>query len=417
VFKLKNPEPHAEYRFGDRTKPFPDNVKYFNIALLGPLAQDGPLMKASGEVTVLGQTMGSLDASAGRSGLHGKVTQDLSLKLGPLGKVTINKMVAEADIDKDTQRIRLKGNYYGQVVEVILSGATLTIDVPANCVNPFEIKASLAIEANTNIADVFNAQGGANVDPSKIAGCVGKELEAALNKIAGEYKSLSGYTAGEANQALKKISNDAAAAAAQAANAAKAAEEAAAKAANEAAARAADAARKDYEKTKNAARDTATKVSNDATRVFNDAGNAFKGIGKKKKHRSKPDSRFDRSVFNWDFYYDNHSDLRRPGVDLVTHWKDHGFQEGRQASQEFSAKWYLNHYPDLQKNLGDYDGVLWHWVNYGPDGCRQGSPDFSVRAYLDRYPDLQRAFGKDNCEAAFDHWMDSGKNEGRNGRP
>ena len=102
VFQLWNPNPAPEYRFGDSTKPFPETPKYFNIALLGPLATGGPFMKASGEATILGQKMGWIDASAGLSGVHGKAIQDISLKLGPLGRVTIQKMVAEANIDKDT---------------------------------------------------------------------------------------------------------------------------------------------------------------------------------------------------------------------------------------------------------------------------------------------------------------------------
>ena len=94
----------------------------------------------------------------------------------------------------------------------------------SSCVNPFEIKTSVAIEASTNIAQVFEGQGGANVDPSKIQGCIGAQLEAAYKKIAGEYKNLSGYTANAANAELKKISNAAAAAEAEAKKQAEAAE-------------------------------------------------------------------------------------------------------------------------------------------------------------------------------------------------
>ena len=88
VVQLRNPEPPTPYVFGDSTKPFPNDDKYFNFVLLGPLDDDdGPLLKAAGDVKILGQKMGWLFASAGRSGLNGDVGKALTLKLGPLGKV------------------------------------------------------------------------------------------------------------------------------------------------------------------------------------------------------------------------------------------------------------------------------------------------------------------------------------------
>jgi hypothetical protein len=396
VFQLKNPVPHPEYKFGDPTKPFPNDTKYFNFALVGPTVQGGPLLKSVGSVAVLRQTMGSLDALADVNGFHGKAVADLSVKLGPLGKVTIQKMIAEAHVDKKTQRVRLKGNYFGQVVEVILEGAQLTIDVPANCVNPFEIKAKLAFDPGTNLADVFEAQGGANVDPSKITGCVGKELEAAYHKISNEYKHLSGYTANAANAELKKISD----------------------AANAELKRQEEAARREYENTKNAARDVADKASNAANHAFKDAGNAFKRIGKKKHHK-EPDPRFAASVFDWDYYYDHAQDVVKKHIDLASHWHDSGFQEGRQGSAEFHVAYYWQRYLDVQQACPkrNYDCALRHWIDEGLEHGRQGSPDFSVFSYMKRYPDLQQAFGQENYVEAFQHWLTDGADNGRNGRP
>lgn len=386
VFQLRNPHPAPEYRFGDASKPFPEDPKVFNIALLGPLATDGPFIKASGEATILGQKMGWINASAGLSGMHGKAVQDLSLKLGPLGRVTVQKMVAQADVDKNTQNIRLKGNFNGQVVEVILRGSTLKIDVPANCVNPFEIKASLEIQPTTNIADVFDAQAGANVDPTKIGGCVGKQLEAALKKISGEYKSLSGYSASAANAELRKISS---------------------------------AADKEYNKAKDAARDVASKSSNAANSALKAADNAFKGFGKKKKHKKGPDPKFAASVFDWDYYYDNAPDVVKSGSDLSTHWKDRGFEEGRQGSPEFSATYYWSRYLDVQQlcDKRDQQCALQHWLDRGIAVGRQGSAGFSVASYLNRYSDLQRVYGRENYEDALEHWLADGEDERRNGRP
>jgi hypothetical protein len=384
VFQFKNSHP-VEYRFGDKNKPWPDDPKYFNIALLGPLATDGPMMRLAGDTVILGQKMGWLEASAGRSGLHGVAGEAITIKLGPLGKTRI-KMEAKADVDKGTQDISLKGNFMGQAVNVIMSGSTLTIDVPPSCVNPFEIKTKVAIQASTNIADVFEGQGGANVDPSKIGGCVGKQLEAALNKIAGEYKSLSGYSAREANQALKKMTGFGS---------------------------------KSYEQAKDGARDVANKTANGANKAFNDAGNAFKRIGKKKKHKKGPDPKFAASVFDWDYYYDNNPDVVDAKVDLAQHWQDSGFKEGRQGSPEFSAKYYWTRYTDVQKLCPNRDlqCALQHWLDNGLYDGRQGSADFSISSYLNRYSDLQRAFGKYNYDDAFDHWFNSGEDEGRSGTP
>ncbi len=402
VFQFRNPNPAPEYRFGDSSKPFPEDGKYFNISLLGPAVKDGPYMRLAGEANILGQKMGWLDASAGLDGLQGTAGESINLKLGPLGRVKI-KMAAQADVDPKSQNISLKGNFVGQAVNVILSGSTLTIDVPASCANPFEIKTSVAIQASTNIADVFEGQGGANVDPSKIGGCIGKELEAAYNKIAGEYKNLSGYTASAANAELKKIGNAAADASAAAAAEAKKQEEA---------------ARKQYEKTKNAARDVASKTSTAANQAFNDAGNAFKRIGKK-KHKKGPDPKFAASVFDWDYYYDNEPELVKAKVDLATHWRDTGFKAGRQGSPEFSASFYWKRYLDVQElcHRGDRECNVQHWLDYGIKQGRQGSEDFSVSSYLDRHAMVQSMVGADNYLDALDHWFTVGEPKGLNARP
>lgn len=403
VFKLQNPLPVPVYRFGDSSKPWPTNDKVFNIVVLGPLADGGPYMSAAGEVNILGQKMGWLDASAGASGLHGAVGEALTLKLGPLGKVKF-RMEALVDVDKGRQDISLKGNLAGQKVEVTLSGSTMSVYVNATCVNPFEIKTQLTIEASTDIAKVFDGQGGVNVDPAKLPNCIGKELEAAYKKIAGEYKDLSGYTASAANAELKKISD------AAAAELRKAEEEAK---------KAAEASRKAYDDAKNAARDVASKTSNAANQAFNEAGNAFKRIGKKKKHKKGPDPKFAASVFDWDYYYDNAPDVVQAKVDLATHWRDNGFNEGRQGSPEFNVVFYRNRYLDVQGLCGAADKLcaLNHWLDYGIRQGRQGSANFSVASYLNRYPDLQNAFGRANYEDALDHWFNNGEDEGRDPRP
>ena len=410
VFQVRNPLPQPDYELGNANKPFPTDDKVFNIVLLGPTADGGPLMVAKGSAFILGQKLGWIDVRADVKGFDGTAVEDLSLKLGPLGKVTVQKIIAQAKIDRGSQMVRLKGNYYGQVVEAILDGEQLTLNVPGNCVNPFEIKAKLAFTPTTNIADVFDAQGGVNVDPNKIGGCVGKELEAALRKISGEYKQLSGYSAKEANEALAKMSGTAEYAAAQAQ---KQAEAAAAEAARQA-----EAARKAYDSAKNAARDVASKSTSAAARAFADAGNAFKSIGKKKHKKKGPDPRMAASVFDWDYYYDERPDVVAQKGDLATHWRDHGLYEGRRASVEFSSKYYWARYPDVQATCGksDFECIVRHWVDVGIEDGRQGSPDFSVYALMNRYPDLQQAFGRENYSAAMEWWLNEAGPD-RNGRP
>jgi hypothetical protein len=422
VFQVRNPVPQPDYELGNPNKPFPTDDKTFNVVLAGPAADGGPLMIAKGSVHILGQKMGWIDVVADAKGFDGTAVEDIALKLGPLGKVTVQKIVAQARINGKEQMIRLKGNYYGQVVEAILDTDVLTLNVPANCANPFEIKAKLGFTPTTNIADVFDAQGGVNVDPSKIGGCIGKELEAAYRKISNEYKHLAGYSAKEANEALKQMSGTAEYAAAQAqkqaeiaaAEAQKQAERAAAEAARQA-----EAARKTYESTKNAARDVATKSASAAANAFNEAGNAFKRIGKKKKHKKGPDPRFAASVFDWDYYYDADPSLAKAGWDLATHWKDHGFNQGRQGSPEFSVVFYRTRYLDVQAlcGLSDANCALNHWLEVGLRQGRQGSADVSIASYMDRYQDVRSVFGQNNFEDAMEHWLNVGEAEGHNARP
>ncbi|MDY6945007.1 MAG: hypothetical protein SXG53_04755 [Pseudomonadota bacterium] len=151
---------------------------------------------------------------------------------------------------------------------------------------------------------------------------------------------------------------------------------------------------------------------------FNDAGNGIKKLFGKKKHKKGPDPKFASSVFDWDYYYDNNPDVVKARMDLATHWRDSGFNEGRQGSPEFSARYYLNRYPDVKAKCGnDLKCALDHWLDDGFDVGRQGSANFSVADYLGRYSDLQRAFGIENYDAAMDHWLNDGSTEHRRGAP
>lgn len=400
VVQLRNPQPPAPYVFGDSSQPFPTDEKHFNFVLLGPTADDGPLLKAAGDVRILGQKMGWLFAQAGRSGLNGDVGEQITLKLGPLGKVSF-KMQATMAVNASKQDIRLLGNFAGQKVEVGMTGSTMTVEVSASCVNPFEIKTSLEIKPTTDIAEVFEGQGGVNVDPAKIGGCIGKELEAAYRKIAGEFSQLGGYTAAAANAELKKIGD---AAAAEAQRVAKAAEE-------------------EYNRAKAEARKLADSSIKAVTKTFSGATNTvISAVG---GSTSKPSidintMMYDRSVFDWDYFYDANPALVAKKTDLVVYWKDKAYPAMQRGSFEFDSKFYAATYPDAVKMSGGVatgEMMVIHWLGWGIKEGRKGSADFDLKAYLDRYADLQKAFGPTNYQAALVHWLDAGKREGRDARP
>ncbi|MDO8651807.1 MAG: lectin [Undibacterium sp.] len=397
VFQLRNPKPAAPYKFGDRTKPFPTTDEPFNVILLGPLADGGPLLYVNSDVRILGQTMGKIEVSVGKAGFHGTVSENISIKLGPLGKTKI-KMLAKADVTGEMQDISLKGNLAGQNLLIALAGDTLTIDFSASCVNPFEIKAKVAIQESMDIAQIFDGQGGANVDPSKLQNCVGKDLEAALNKVAGEYKSLSGYTANEASAALNKISSDATAAANKAAKEAK-------QAADAEAARAKAAADLAYKQAKDAARNLANNSASAVSNVFKDAGNAISGAFGKKKKRSDEHDKFDKTIFNWDYYYDTRG-TAWGNTDLVQYWTDHGYGNAERASYEFDLKYFRSQH----QGASDKD-LLNYWLGTGIDRGDQSSRDFSLKALVSRYPG---GSNRDNLEWWFEN---GGMNSGLNGRP
>jgi hypothetical protein len=351
-------------------------------------------------------------------------------------------MLAKADVTGEMQNISLKGNLAGQNMLIALTGDTLTIDFSASCVNPFEIKATVAIQESMDIAQIFDGQGGANVDPSKLQNCVGKELEAALNKIAGEYKSLSGYTAAEANAALKKIVD--AAALQVAAEAVKVAEKAAADAKDAAdkATAAANAANDKLTKTSGDAKKRADAVVKEASKFNTDdvknwpsagvnaAGDAITGGLKKvgsavKKatcrlagncKRKKKDSEVCIAVYDEEFVLRGNPEFNsesayqwwvNDGCKKVSPWR--GSAEFQ--SQEYAA---INavRYSIPQKNLYWPEELTSHWVNVGKKEGAQGSYAFNIRDYRAANPDIDQM----NWPSWLDywqHWLGAGINEGR----
>lgn len=377
VYELDNPYPAPEYQFGNSSKPFPSDDKVFNIVLLGPLADGGPLMHMGGNVKILGQPFGKMDVSASVKGFHGAAEAGLNLKMGPLGKVGI-KMLAQADIDKNTQTMRLKGNVLGRTLEINLKGADLTIDSPATCATPFEIKAQAKITPTLDIAQLLDAQAGVNVDPSKLAGCIGKDLKQALNWVATTGKDLDGYSARAANQALDALTDGAGAVGGG------------------------------VNQGVDAVSSAGSSAVNSISCTFGDC-------------KDKPrDPRL--SVIDFNFYRDKYPNLEPSGYDLQWHWLNVGIHHGLVSRQDFSVKSYLWRYPNLQKTYGEknYEAALDHWLNSGQAAGRDASPRelsvFKAQFYLDLYPDLKKSLGN-NTQAATQHWLTVGINEGRKSSP
>jgi hypothetical protein len=128
--------------------------------------------------------------------------------------------------------------------------------------------------------------------------------------------------------------------------------------------------------------------------------------------------------FDVQFYLANYLDLRSEfGGDYAAaaeHWLRQGLPaDGRAGSFEVDVAYYLNTNGDLVNAFGFNDpSAIDHWITQGlPNEGRRSSLRFDVKYYLSAYADLQVAFGKTNYTAAFDHWVNTGRAEGRHGVP
>jgi microsomal dipeptidase-like Zn-dependent dipeptidase len=128
--------------------------------------------------------------------------------------------------------------------------------------------------------------------------------------------------------------------------------------------------------------------------------------------------------FDVQFYLSNHLDLRSKFgsnyASAAEHWQRQGLPaEGRAGAFEVDVAYYLNTNADLVNAFGNNaPSAIDHWIMQGlPNEGRRSSLGFDVRYYLSFYPDLQAAFGKTNYVAAFDHWVNAGRAEGRRGVP
>lgn len=87
--------------------------------------------------------------------------------------------------------------------------------------------------------------------------------------------------------------------------------------------------------------------------------------------------------------------------------------KGINYTSVFDAAYYMNKYPDVKKFAdSDPQRALGHFVEHGKNEGRQGCAEFDVHFYKEKYSDLQKAFG-DNWSAYYEHFMNHGLSEGR----
>lgn len=82
-------------------------------------------------------------------------------------------------------------------------------------------------------------------------------------------------------------------------------------------------------------------------------------------------------------------------------------------SAVYSYSDYVKYNPDLAAAFGDNQKALFeHFINSGMKEGRQGSSQFNLAVYKANNPDLVALFGDDNVKY-YEHYMAGGKDEGR----
>lgn len=84
-----------------------------------------------------------------------------------------------------------------------------------------------------------------------------------------------------------------------------------------------------------------------------------------------------------------------------------------QYAAVYNYKEYLQYNQDLAASLGDNQKALFeHFINSGMKEGRQGNSEFNLAAYKANNPDLVALFGDDNVKY-YEHYIAGGKAEGR----
>jgi hypothetical protein len=105
---------------------------------------------------------------------------------------------------------------------------------------------------------------------------------------------------------------------------------------------------------------------------------------------------------------------------ILTHYLFYGLAEGRRASLVFDPQYYLARHSDLIVSFNarnNYKGALEHYERVGIHEGRRASQDFDPAFYLSSNPDLVAAFGANGFKRAAQHFLTTGRLEGRKGAP
>lgn len=91
-----------------------------------------------------------------------------------------------------------------------------------------------------------------------------------------------------------------------------------------------------------------------------------------------------------------------------------------QLELDYSAVYDFDYYKTKYKNIQEEyennpEGALNYFITEGMENGDQASAEFNVFVYRNRYPDLRAAFGN-NYVRYYEHYINYGKAEGRNGR-
>lgn len=118
-----------------------------------------------------------------------------------------------------------------------------------------------------------------------------------------------------------------------------------------------------------------------------------------------PEGRDPSPFFDVNYYLDQNPDVASAGINPLEHFMTSGWSEGRNPGPHFNTVFYLQNNADVTAN-----GInpLEHFLRYGWQEGRNPGPDFDVNYYLSEYPDVA-ASGMN----PLGHYLEYGMEEGR----
>jgi glycosyltransferase involved in cell wall biosynthesis len=114
-------------------------------------------------------------------------------------------------------------------------------------------------------------------------------------------------------------------------------------------------------------------------------------------------------LFDRQYYFEHHPDVRSSGTDPALHYLHHGASESRDPNPLFDSNWYLQHNPDVRKAGMN---PLVHYLRHGAKEGRDPSPLFDSDWYLESNADV-----REEAVNPLVHYRLHGANEGRKPRP